>query len=112
MIGLGLYALVMARFDFAQLRVARGDHWVTGRALAICALAAALITLAASRQPPARARRPAPDPEGGHRRAVVAITTFARVWVWAGVALWGVLFAGMLRRAYRVVRGEPPPSKD
>lgn len=49
MIGLGLYALVMARFDFAQLRVARGDHWVTGGALAICALAAALITLAASR---------------------------------------------------------------
>ncbi len=47
-IGLGLYALVMARFDFAQLRVARGDHWVTGGALAICALAAAQITLAAS----------------------------------------------------------------
>lgn len=38
-VGLGLYAFVLARFDLRQLAVGRGDHWVVGGALAIGALA-------------------------------------------------------------------------
>jgi tellurite resistance protein TehA-like permease len=46
-LGLGLYGLVLTRFDFRQLLVGRGDHWVSGGALAISALAAARLTLGA-----------------------------------------------------------------
>jgi tellurite resistance protein TehA-like permease len=48
-LGLALYVLVLARFDFRQLIVGRGDHWVTGGALAISTLAAAQIALDARR---------------------------------------------------------------
>lgn len=46
-LGLALYVFVLARFDFSQLLVGRGDQWVGGGALAISALAAARITLGA-----------------------------------------------------------------
>jgi tellurite resistance protein TehA-like permease len=46
-LGLGLYVYVISRFDFHQLAVGRGDHWITGGALGICTLAAAKIAIAA-----------------------------------------------------------------
>lgn len=47
--GLGLlfYLIVLIRFDFRQLVVGRGDHWVTGGALAISTVTAGRITVAA-----------------------------------------------------------------
>jgi len=47
LLGLGFYLLVLSRFDIRQLLVGRGDHWVSGGALAISTLAAGRITLAA-----------------------------------------------------------------
>jgi tellurite resistance protein TehA-like permease len=44
-LGLGAYAFVLARFDARQLLAGQGDHWVTGGALAISALAAGRIAL-------------------------------------------------------------------
>jgi tellurite resistance protein TehA-like permease len=38
---------VIARFDLGQLAVGRGDHWITGGALAISTLAAGKITTGA-----------------------------------------------------------------
>lgn len=46
-LGLGLYCLVIARFDFAELTRARGDQWIAGGALAISSLAAARTSAAA-----------------------------------------------------------------
>jgi len=46
-LGLAFYAFVIARFDWRQLLIGRGDHWVSGGALAISALAASQIALAA-----------------------------------------------------------------
>ncbi len=37
-----------------------------------------------------------------------AITDFARVWVWAGVGVWLVVFLAMLRRGQQLARGEHP----
>lgn len=48
-IGLAFYGWVIARFDWRQLAVGHGDHWITGGALAISALAAGEITIAAHR---------------------------------------------------------------
>lgn len=45
-LGLVLYAFVMANFDFRQLITGLGDHWITGGALAISTLAAGQIALA------------------------------------------------------------------
>jgi tellurite resistance protein TehA-like permease len=39
-LGLCFYVFVIARFDLHQLTVGHGDHWITGGALAISALAA------------------------------------------------------------------------
>ncbi len=47
LVGLGLYGFAAARFDLAQLRFGRGDHWIAGGALAISALSAAKATAAA-----------------------------------------------------------------
>ena len=47
LLGLVFYAFVISRFDIRQLIVGRGDHWITGGALAISTLAAGRITLAA-----------------------------------------------------------------
>jgi tellurite resistance protein TehA-like permease len=44
-LGLAFYLLVLVRFDFRQLVVGRGDHWITGGALAISTLAAGQIAL-------------------------------------------------------------------
>ncbi len=46
LLGLAFYAFVIARFDLRQLVVGRGDHWITGGALAISTLAAGRIALA------------------------------------------------------------------
>jgi tellurite resistance protein TehA-like permease len=47
LLGLVFYVFVISRFDLRQLLVGRGDHWITGGALAISALAAGKITLTA-----------------------------------------------------------------
>jgi tellurite resistance protein TehA-like permease len=47
LLGLAFYAFVIRTFDLRQLLVGRGDHWITGGALAISTLAAGRITLAA-----------------------------------------------------------------
>jgi tellurite resistance protein TehA-like permease len=44
-VGLVLYGFVLRSFDFRQILVGAGDHWVSGGALAISALAAARIVL-------------------------------------------------------------------
>jgi tellurite resistance protein TehA-like permease len=46
-LGLAFYVFVISRFDLRQLAVGRGDHWITGGALAISTLAAARITTGA-----------------------------------------------------------------
>jgi tellurite resistance protein TehA-like permease len=46
-LGLAFYVFVIARFDLRQLAVGRGDHWITGGALAISTLAAGRITTGA-----------------------------------------------------------------
>ncbi len=48
-LGLGFYAFVLSRFQFRQLVVGIGDHWVTGGALAISTVASGRIALAAQR---------------------------------------------------------------
>ena len=40
---------------------------------------------------------------------IPAITDFAQVWVWVGLAAWLVVFAGMIRRAPGLLRGSPEP---
>jgi Voltage-dependent anion channel len=47
LVGLGFYVAAMARFDRHQLLVGRGDHWITGGALAISSLAAGSIAIGA-----------------------------------------------------------------
>jgi tellurite resistance protein TehA-like permease len=47
-LGLGLYVFVISRFDFHQLVLGRGDHWITGGAVAISALAAGKIVAGAN----------------------------------------------------------------
>lgn len=39
-LGLGLYVLVIMRFELSELATARGDHWIAGGSLAISTLAA------------------------------------------------------------------------
>ena len=46
-LGVGFYAFVFVRFQFRQLVVGIGDHWVTGGALAISTLTAGRLELAA-----------------------------------------------------------------
>ena len=46
-LGLAFYAFVLSRFQFRQISVGIGDHWVTGGALAISTVAAGRIALAA-----------------------------------------------------------------
>jgi hypothetical protein len=47
-LGLGLYVVVIARFDVRQLAVGRGDHWITGGGLGISSLAAARLAIGAA----------------------------------------------------------------
>ena len=44
-LGLAFYLFVLARFDFRQLAVGHGDHWVSGGALAISTLVAGKILI-------------------------------------------------------------------
>jgi tellurite resistance protein TehA-like permease len=46
-VGLGFYLFVASSFDIRELATGRGDHWVTGGALAISTVTAGWITLAA-----------------------------------------------------------------
>jgi tellurite resistance protein TehA-like permease len=48
-LGLILYAFVLSRFDWRQLRVGAGDQWVVAGALAIASLAGAQLVLAGDR---------------------------------------------------------------
>ncbi len=43
-LGLAFYVFVISRFDFRQIGVGHGDHWITGGALAISTLGAGKIT--------------------------------------------------------------------
>lgn len=49
LVGLALYVMVLRRFEFRQLLVGIGDHWVTGGALAITTVVSGRIGLAAHR---------------------------------------------------------------
>jgi tellurite resistance protein TehA-like permease len=156
-LGLVFYAFVIARFDPRQLGVGRGDHWITGGALAISTLAAARITLGARALATlgggdgvlkalafglwvltmlwlpvlllAEMLRPRLGydvrrwstvfPIGmyaacsfavGQAAHASAVTSFARVWVWVALAVWGVVFAAMIRRAVQIVHGEQRPT--
>jgi tellurite resistance protein TehA-like permease len=149
-LGLGLYVFVISRFDVRQLAVGRGDHWVTGGALGISALAAATIAGGAKVLDIPVARGGALEDiaiglwvltmlwllvlvfaevrwlsVGAARWSTVfplgmyaacsfavgavahagAITSFARVWVWIAFASWVIVFAAMIGRAVKVVRG-------
>ena len=53
-LGLAFYGFVASRFDLGQLAAGRGDHWVTGGALAISTVTAGRITLAADSLDPFR----------------------------------------------------------
>jgi hypothetical protein len=152
-LGLGAYVFVISRFDLHQLVVGRGDHWITGGALGIAALAAAKLTATAralgivggrggvledmavglwvltmlwllvllfaeARWPRRRydARRwSTVFPLGmyaacsfavGAVAHAGAITSFARVWVWIGLASWAIVFAATIGRAVEAVRGQ------
>lgn len=73
-LGLGFYVFVLSRFQFRQLTVGIGDHWVTGGALAISTVAAGRIALAAHRT-------------GAVAGALGALKTVALV-LWCLTMLW------------------------
>ena len=68
-LGLAFYAFVLSRFQFRQISVGIGDHWVTGGALAISTVAAGRIALAAQRT--GALSGSARSPEDDRARAVV-----------------------------------------
>jgi hypothetical protein len=154
-LGLAFYAFVIRSFEIRQLAVGRGDHWITGGALAISTLAAGRITLAAGSlhtlsgitetlkivslalwaltmawlpalltaellRPRLRydvRRWSTVFPVGmyaacsfvvGAAARAPGITEFARIWVWAGVAVWLAAFLAMLGRGRQLVRREDP----
>jgi Voltage-dependent anion channel len=152
-LGLGFYVFAIRSFDLRQLAVGRGDHWITGGALAISTLAAGRIMLAATSlntlagihetlkivslalwaltiawlpallaaellRPRLRydvRRWSTVFPVGmyaacsfvvGAAATAPAITNFARIWVWAGVAVWLSVFLAMLGRGRQLLRWE------
>jgi tellurite resistance protein TehA-like permease len=154
-VGLGLYLFVISRFDFHQLAVGRGDHWITGGALGIAALAAARIADGASLLGilggggaledvaialwvltmlwllvllvvEVRWPRFGYDPRRwstvfplgmyaacsfavGAVAHAGAVTSFARAWVWIGLASWAIVIVATIRRAVEVMPGQGPP---
>ena len=76
LLGLAFYLFVISRFDIRQLAVGRGDHWITGGALAISTLAAGRITLAA-KSLGALARRP----RDAQRRLAVVLWALTIAWL-------------------------------
>ena len=156
-LGLIFYLFVMWRFDFRQLAVGYGDHWITGGALGIAALAAARIAAAASALGIlgggggvlkdialglwaltmlwllvlllAEARWPRLEYDERRWSTVFplgmyaacsfavgvvahagAILSFARAWVWIGLASWVIVCVATIRRSVDVLRGPGPPS--
>ena len=79
LLGLAFYVFVICRFDLRQLAVGRGDHWITGGALAISTLAAGRITLAAS--------EPAPAGRPRERSRTIAVVLWALTIAWLPVLL-------------------------
>ncbi|MGA8117828.1 MAG: hypothetical protein WCA46_29685 [Actinocatenispora sp.] len=104
--GVLAYPFVLARFDFRQLRVGAGDHWVVGGALASASLACAKLVTAAGTTPvPVRRAvdlalwagamcwtvvlvavelrwpRPGFDGRRGSTVFVLSMTAFASLWV-------------------------------
>ncbi|HZD87614.1 MAG TPA: tellurite resistance/C4-dicarboxylate transporter family protein [Gaiellaceae bacterium] len=73
-LGLAFYLFVVSTFDLRQLLVGRGDHWVSGGALAIATLACAHTAEATA----------ALDPLGS---AAGSLET-AALGIWAAAALW------------------------
>lgn len=73
-LGLVAYVFVLVRFDLRQLLVGRGDHWVSGGALAIAALACGRVAEAA------RSIAPLHGLAGG--------LDVAALGVWAAAAAW------------------------
>jgi tellurite resistance protein TehA-like permease len=157
LLGLGFYLFVISRFDLRQLLVGRGDHWLTGGALAISTLAAGGIALGAQDLGAlhgiagalkdislvlwaltmawlpvlvaAEALRPrfgydvqrwsTVFPVGmyaacsfivGGAASAPALTDFARVWVWTGLAVWAIVFVAMIGRGRRLARDGHPPA--
>jgi tellurite resistance protein TehA-like permease len=45
----------------------------------------------------------------GDATDTAALTDFARIWVWVGLAVWAVVFVAMLGRGAGLARGEHPP---
>lgn len=84
-LGLVFYVAVLSRFQFRQLVVGMGDHWVTGGALAISTVAAGRIALAAQKTATV---------SGGHE----ALKTIALVlWIVTMVWLPALVLAEALR---------------
>ncbi|MEV5569906.1 tellurite resistance/C4-dicarboxylate transporter family protein [Spirillospora sp. NPDC052269] len=73
-VGVLLWLLVVARFDWRQLAVGRGDHWVAGGSVSISALAAS--RLVADSAP----LRWAPVLHGALRGLALALVLFAFAW--------------------------------
>ncbi|HVS99693.1 MAG TPA: tellurite resistance/C4-dicarboxylate transporter family protein [Solirubrobacterales bacterium] len=85
LLGLCFYPWVLCRFDFGQLAVGEGDHWVTGGALAISTVVAGRIVLAYQ----------AVEPGGGALGALRGVSL--ALWVVA-LAWLPVLLVAELRR--------------
>jgi hypothetical protein len=92
-LGLGLYVPVIARFDFHQLVLGRGDHWITGGAVAISALAAGKIVANAL----------------GILRGGALEDIAIGLWVWIGLASRAIVSVATIGRAVGVVRGRGSP---
>ena len=99
-LGLAFYAFVLSRFQFRQISVGTGDHWVTGGALAISTVAAGRIALAAQHT-------------GALSGALGALKTIALV-LWCVTMAWlPVLVAAEMLRPrprYNVRRWSRPSS--
>ena len=152
-LGLCFYVFVLSHFDFRQLLVGSGAHWVTGGALAISTVTAGRLVLAAQHTGALSGQidllkvvalvlwcltiawmpalivceilRPRLTytvrrwstvfPVGmcaacsfvvGTVTQTSGITEFARIWVWIAVAVWAVVFAGMVARLPHLLRGD------
>ncbi len=84
-LGLAFYLFVLSAFDLRQLLAGRGDHWVSGGALAIAALACAWAAEVASRVAPLR--------PASADLATAALGIWAAAFVWLPALLAGELAA-------------------
>jgi Voltage-dependent anion channel len=107
-LGLGLYAVVLSRFDRSELRAGAGDQWVAGGALAISSLT--LSRLADAGLAPAALRNGAlalwVAAAGWYLVLAAAELRWPRVRY--ATARWATVFPlGMLAAAAFALRGEP-----